>query len=193
MKLLTTLTITSALIMTGCSSTGSQNYGMSEKNDNPMVGGAPMYESRNIIENAVNSKDHTTLVAAVKAAGLVDTLQGDGPFTVFAPTNAAFDKLPSGAVASLLKPENKAALQKVLTCHVVGTKALSSAITTMIDDDMGAHPVPTLGGCTLTATYKGDTIMLADENGRMATVTIADVKQSNGVIHVIDTVLLPKQ
>lgn len=193
MKLLTTLTITSALIMTGCSSTGSQNYGMSEKNDNPMVGGAPMYESRNIIENAVNSKDHTTLVAAVKAAGLVNTLQGDGPFTVFAPTNAAFDKLPSGAVASLLKPENKAALQKVLTCHVVGTKALSGAITTMIDDDMGAHPVPTLGGCTLTATYKGDTIMLADENGRMATVTIADVKQSNGVIHVIDTVLLPKQ
>ncbi|MCC4274997.1 fasciclin domain-containing protein [Marinomonas communis] len=193
MKLLTTLTITSALIMTGCSSTGSQNYGMSEKNDNPMVGGAPMYESRNIIENAVNSKDHTTLVAAVKAAGLVDTLQGDGPFTVFAPTNAAFDKLPSGAVANLLKPENKAALQKVLTCHVVGTKALSGAITTMIDDDMGAHPVPTLGGCTLTATYKGDTIMLADENGRMATVTIADVKQSNGVIHVIDTVLLPKQ
>ncbi|MEC8082784.1 MAG: fasciclin domain-containing protein [Pseudomonadota bacterium] len=179
--------------MTGCSSTGSQNYGMSEKNDNPMVGGAPMYESRNIIENAVNSKDHTTLVAAVKAAGLVDTLQGDGPFTVFAPTNAAFDKLPSGAVANLLKPENKAALQKVLTCHVVGTKALSGAITTMIDDDMGAHPVPTLGGCTLTATYKGDTIMLADENGRMATVTIADVKQSNGVIHVIDTVLLPKQ
>tara|TARA_Y100000310_G_scaffold330687_1_gene402762 strand:+ start:278 stop:859 length:582 start_codon:yes stop_codon:yes gene_type:complete len=193
MKLLTTLTITSALIMTGCSSTGSQNYGMSEKNDNPMVGGAPMYESRNIIENAVNSKDHTTLVAAVKAAGLVDTLQGDGPFTVFAPTNAAFDKLPSGAVANLLKPENKAALQKVLTCHVVGTKALSGAITTMIDDDMGAHPVPTLGGCTLTATYKGDTIMLSDENGRMATVTIADVKQSNGVIHVIDTVLLPKQ
>lgn len=193
MKLLTTLTITSALIMTGCSSTGSQNYGMSEKNDNPMVGGAPMYESRNIIENAVNSKDHTTLVAAVEAAGLVDTLQGDGPFTVFAPTNAAFDKLPSGAVANLLKPENKAALQKVLTCHVVGTKALSGAITTMIDDDMGAHPVPTLGGCTLTATYKGDTIMLADENGRMATVTIADVKQSNGVIHVIDTVLLPKQ
>jgi len=193
MKLLTTLTITSALIMTGCSSTGSQNYGISEKNDNPMVGGAPMYESRNIIENAVNSKDHTTLVAAVKAAGLVDTLQGDGPFTVFAPTNAAFDKLPSGAVANLLKPENKAALQKVLTCHVVGTKALSGAITTMIDDDMGAHPVPTLGGCTLTATYKGDTIMLADENGRMATVTIADVKQSNGVIHVIDTVLLPKQ
>ncbi|MBJ7549956.1 fasciclin domain-containing protein [Marinomonas ostreistagni] len=193
MKLLTTLTITSALIMTGCSSIGSQNYGMSEKNDNPMVGGAPMYESRNIIENAVNSKDHTTLVAAVKAAGLVDTLQGDGPFTVFAPTNAAFDKLPSGAVANLLKPENKAALQKVLTCHVVGTNALSGAITTMIDDDMGAHPVPTLGGCTLTATYKGDTIMLADENGRMATVTIADVKQSNGVIHVIDTVLLPKQ
>jgi len=193
MKLLTTLTITSALIITGCSSTGSQNYGMSEKNDNPMVGGAPMYESRNIIENAVNSKDHTTLVAAVKAAGLVNTLQGDGPFTVFAPTNAAFDKLPSGAVANLLKPENKAALQKVLTCHVVGTKALSGAITTMIDDDMGAHPVPTLGGCTLTATYKGDTIMLADENGRMATVTIADVKQSNGVIHVIDTVLLPKQ
>lgn len=192
MKLLTTLSVTAALAITGCSNTSPSHDSMADKHDNPMVGGAPMYASKNIIENAVNSKDHTTLVAAVKAAGLVDTLQGEGPFTVFAPTNSAFDKLPKGAVKNLLKPENKAALQEVLTCHVVGTNALSSAITTMIDDDMGAHPVPTLGGCVLTATYKGDTIMLEDENGRMAHVTIADVKQSNGVIHVIDTVLLPK-
>lgn len=194
MKLLTTLAMATTLAITGCSTSNTQPMAMSDSgNNNPMVGGAPMYANKNIIENAVNSKDHTTLVAAVKAAGLVETLQGDGPFTVFAPTNAAFDKLPAGAVDNLLKPENKAALQKVLTCHVVGTNALSSAIMTMVDDDMGAHPVPTLGGCTLMATYKGDTIMLEDENGRVSTVTIADVKQSNGVIHVVDTVLLPKQ
>ncbi|WP_211313886.1 fasciclin domain-containing protein [Marinomonas piezotolerans] len=195
MKLLATVVaMTTALAITGCSSSGAKESDMMASNDtNPMVGGAPMYADKNIIENAVNSKDHTTLVAAVKAAGLVDTLQGEGPFTVFAPTNAAFDKLPDGAVANLLKPENKAALQKVLTCHVVGTNALSGAIMTMVDDDMGAHPVPTLGGCTLMATYKGDKIMLEDENGRISTVTIADVKQSNGVIHVVDTVLLPKQ
>lgn len=158
---------------------------------NPEVGGAPMFADKNIIENAVNSADHTTLVAAVKAAGLVDTLMGEGPFTVFAPTNAAFDALPAGTVETLLKPENKDMLTKILTCHVVATNALSDAIRDMVDDDNGKHPVPTVGGCTLQATYQGDKIMLEDEQGNMANVTIADVKQSNGVIHVIDAVLLP--
>ena len=155
------------------------------------VGGAPMYPSKNIIQNAVNSKDHTTLVAAVKAAGLVKTLSGDGPFTVFAPTNSAFSKLPAGTVESLLKPENKAQLTKILTCHVVSANAMSSAIKKMIQDDAGMHPVKTVGGCTWTAKLKGDSIVLVDGKGHEATVTIANVKQSNGVIHVIDTVLLP--
>ena len=159
---------------------------------NPMVGGAAMFPDKNIVENAVNSKDHTTLVAAVKAAGLVETLQGSGPFTVFAPTNAAFEKLPAGTVDTLLKPENKDQLAKVLTCHVVAANALSDAIGQMIADDGGNHPVPTVGGCTLQAKMDGDNITLTDENGNVATVTIADVKQSNGVIHVIDTVVLPK-
>jgi uncharacterized surface protein with fasciclin (FAS1) repeats len=159
---------------------------------NPEVGGAPMYDNKNIVENAVNSKDHTTLVAAVKAAGLVDTLMGKGPFTVFAPTNAAFDALPAGTVDTLLKPENKDQLVKVLTCHVVAADAMSAAIDKMIKDDGGMHPVKTVGGCTLTASEKDGTIMLTDETGGVATVTIADVKQSNGVIHVIDKVLLPK-
>jgi uncharacterized surface protein with fasciclin (FAS1) repeats len=156
-----------------------------------MVGGAPMYANKNIVENAVNSKDHTTLVAAVKAAGLVETLQGPGPFTVFAPTNAAFAKLPPGTVEMLVKPENKAKLTKILTCHVVSANAMSPAIAKMIADDKGTHPVKTVGGCVLQAKMKGDKITLTDENGNVATVTIADVKQSNGVIHVIDTVLLP--
>lgn len=160
--------------------------------ENPKVGGAAMFADRNIVENAVNSQDHTTLVAAVKAAGLVETLQGEGPFTVFAPTNAAFEKLPEGTVETLLKPENKDQLAKILTCHVVAADAMSDAIRKMVDDDGGAHPVPTVGGCTLSATYDGDAIMLEDENGNVANVTIADVDQSNGVIHVIDTVLLPK-
>ncbi|MBB4063839.1 fasciclin domain-containing protein [Gellertiella hungarica] len=159
---------------------------------NPEVGGAPMYEDKNIVENAVNSKDHTTLVAAVKAAGLVETLQGKGPFTVFAPTNAAFEALPAGTVETLLKPENKEQLTKVLTCHVVGAEAMSDAIGKMIKDDGGKHPVKTLGGCTLTAEEKDGKITLTDENGGVATVTIADVKQSNGVIDVIDKVILPK-
>ena len=160
--------------------------------ENPMVGGAAMYDTKNIVENAVNSADHTTLVAAVKAAGLVDTLAGDGPFTVFAPTNEAFAKLPEGTVEALLKPENKEMLTKVLTCHVVGKAVMSDALMGMIKDDGGKHPVPTLGGCTLQATYADGMMMLEDENGNVATVTIADVKQSNGVIHVIDTVMLPK-
>ncbi|WP_421994939.1 fasciclin domain-containing protein [Reyranella sp.] len=159
---------------------------------NPAVGGAAMYDNKTIVENAANSKDHTTLVAAVKAAGLVDTLSGPGPFTVFAPTNAAFAKLPAGTVDSLVKPENKAKLTKILTCHVVSANAMSGAIAKMIADDKGNHPVKTVGGCVLQAKMMGDKITLTDENGNVATVTIADVKQSNGVIHVVDTVLLPK-
>ena len=163
-----------------------------KNDDKPVtVGGAPMYSSKNIIQNAVNSKDHTTLVAAVKAAGLVDTLQGPGPFTVFAPTDRAFEKLPKGTVANLLKPENKDQLTKILTCHVVSANALSSAISKMIKDDGGSHPVKTVGGCTYTAKMKGDKIILVDGKGQEASVTIANVRQSNGVIHVIDTVLLP--
>jgi uncharacterized surface protein with fasciclin (FAS1) repeats len=158
---------------------------------NPDVGGAPMYETKNIVENAVNSKDHTTLVAAVQAAGLVETLSGAGPFTVFAPTNAAFEKLPAGTVETLLKPENKDQLTKILTCHVVAANALSGAIEKMVADDKGMHPVKTVGGCEFTAMMDGDKIQIKDEQNNVATVTIADVKQSNGVIHVIDTVLLP--
>jgi uncharacterized surface protein with fasciclin (FAS1) repeats len=164
---------------------------MKDKEQTVTVGGAPMYPSKNIIQNAVNSKDHTTLVAAVKAAGLVDTLSGKGPFTVFAPTDAAFKKLPAGTVENLLKPENKDKLTKILTCHVVAANAMSSAISKMIKDDGGSHPVKTVGGCTYTAKMKGDKIVLVDGKGQEATVTIANVKQSNGVIHVIDTVLLP--
>jgi uncharacterized surface protein with fasciclin (FAS1) repeats len=160
---------------------------------NPMVGGAAMYDNKTIVENAVNSKDHTTLVAAVKAAGLVDTLSGKGPFTVFAPTNAAFAKLPAGTVEMLLKPENKATLVKILTCHVVAANAMSPAIARMIADDKCTHPVKTLGGCVLQAKMSGKQITLTDENGITAFVTIPDVKQSNGVIHVIDTVMLPKK
>jgi uncharacterized surface protein with fasciclin (FAS1) repeats len=159
--------------------------------DNPMVGGAAMYADKTIVENAVNSADHTTLVAAVQAAGLVETLSGPGPFTVFAPTNDAFAALPAGTVETLLKPENKDQLTKVLTCHVVAADAMSEAIGKMIADDGGTHPVNTVGGCVLQAKMDGDKITLTDETGGVATVTIADVDQSNGVIHVIDKVLLP--
>lgn len=156
-----------------------------------MVGGAEMFPTKNIVENAVNSKDHTTLVAAVKAAGLVDTLSGKGPYTVFAPTNAAFAKLPAGTVDTLVKPENKSTLTKILTCHVVAANAMSGAINKMIKDDGGMHKVKTVGGCTLTVKKMGDKLQIVDEKGQTSTVTIADVTQSNGVIHVIDTVLLP--
>lgn len=159
---------------------------------NPKVGGAAMYEDKNIVENALNSKDHTTLVAAVKAAGLVETLEGKGPFTVFAPTNEAFAALPKGTVDTLLKPENKAQLTKVLTCHVVAADAMSKTIEKMIKDDKGTHDVKTVGGCILKAKESMGKITLTDETGGVAHVTIADVKQSNGVIHVIDKVLLPK-
>ncbi|MBN9602900.1 MAG: fasciclin domain-containing protein [Afipia felis] len=160
--------------------------------ENPKVGGAAMYENKNIVQNAMNSKDHTTLVAAVKAAGLVDTLEGKGPFTVFAPTNEAFAALPAGTVDNLMKPENKAKLTKILTCHVVAADATAKAVMKMVKDDGGAHKVKTVGGCELTLKDQNGKITVTDENGNTANVTIADVKQSNGVIHVIDKVLLPK-
>ena len=167
---------------------GSTTFALAE---NPMVGGAAMYEDKTIVENAVNSADHTTLVAAVKAAGLVDTLNGDGPFTVFAPTNDAFAKLPAGTVETLLKPENKDQLTKILTCHVVGAKALAADVTKMVADDGGMHTIKTVGGCEFTAMVEGEMVKIKDGQGNVATVTIADVLQKNGVIHVIATVLLP--
>ncbi len=157
-----------------------------------MVGGAAMFPSKNIVQNAVNSKDHTTLVAALKAAGLVDTLSAPGPFTVFAPTNEAFARLPKGTVDNLLKAENKDKLVKILTYHVVNADAMADVIKKMIKDDGGKHTIKTVSGGLLVAMMKGDKIELQDENGGTATVTIANVKQSNGVIHVIDHVLLPK-
>ena len=160
--------------------------------ENPMVGGAAMFDTKNIVENAVNSKDHTTLVAAVTAAGLVETLSGPGPFTVLAPTNDAFAKLPAGTVETLLKPENKAMLVKILTCHVIAAKALSTDITSMAMADGGTHMVDTVGGCKLALKAADGKVTITDENGTVANVTIADVIQSNGVIHVIDAVLTPK-
>jgi uncharacterized surface protein with fasciclin (FAS1) repeats len=160
-------------------------------NGNPMVGGAAMYKNKNIVENAMNSQDHTTLVAAVKAAGLVPTLQGKGPFTVFAPTNAAFNVLPAGTVDTLLKTENKAMLTKVLTYHVVAGNMDSKKIMKAIKKGNGKAMLTTVSGDTLTASMDGNTLVLTDEKGGMSRVTIANVKQSNGVIHVVDTVLMP--
>ncbi len=157
-----------------------------------MVGGAPMLPTKDIIDNAVNSKDHTTLVAAVKAAGLVDTLKGAGPFTVFAPTNDAFAALPAGTVDTLLKPESKPALTKVLTYHVVAGKMDAAALTKAIMAGGGKASLKTVSGGSLTATAAGGKVMVTDESGNTAHVTIADVMQSNGVIHVVDKVLLPK-
>jgi uncharacterized surface protein with fasciclin (FAS1) repeats len=160
--------------------------------DPVMVGGAPMYAEKTIAENAPNAANLTTLVAAVQAAGLVETLAGDGPFTVFAPTNAAFEKLPAGTVDTLLKPENKDMLTHILTYHVVPAAATSQAAIQMIADDGGEHQVTTVSGDTLTLKMDGDRLIVADEAGNMATVEQADVMQSNGVVHVIDTVLMPK-
>jgi uncharacterized surface protein with fasciclin (FAS1) repeats len=157
----------------------------------PDVGGAAMFANKNIVQNAVNSPDHTTLVAAVKAAGLVDTLEGPGPFTVFAPTNAAFERLPAGTVDTLLKPENKDQLAKVLTYHVVAGKVSSRDLIKLIKKGGGKAELKTVSGGTLTASLQGGKVILTDEKGGMATVTVADVYQSNGVIHVIDAVLLP--
>ena len=158
---------------------------------NVMVGGATMYPSKNIIENAVNSSDHTTLVVAIKAGGLVETLEGKGPFTVFAPTNEAFAKLPAGTVDTLLKPENKAALVKILTYHVVAGKVEAGELVKMIKAGNGSATLKTVQGETLTASLKGGSVVIKDQKGDLAMVTIADVNQSNGVIHVVDTVLLP--
>jgi uncharacterized surface protein with fasciclin (FAS1) repeats len=164
-------------------------HALAEKD--PMVGGAAMYPTKNIVENAVNSKDHTTLVAAVKAAGLVETLEGPGPFTVFAPTNEAFDKLPAGTVATLLKPENLATLKKILTYHVVAGKLTAKDIAKKIKAGGGKAMLTTVEGGTLTAMMQNGKLVLTDEKGGTSTVTIANVIQSNGVIHVVDTVLMP--
>ena len=160
--------------------------------ENPTVGGAPMMADMTIAENASKAPNLTTLVAAVKAAGLVETLQGDGPFTVFAPTNEAFEALPEGTVENLLKPENKEMLTKVLTGHVLSANATSEAAMGMIKDDGGKHNVTTVSVDALTLQMNGDKLVVIDESGQAATVTTADVMQSNGVVHVIDKVLLPK-
>jgi uncharacterized surface protein with fasciclin (FAS1) repeats len=156
------------------------------------VGGAPMYPSKTIVDNAMNSKDHTTLVVAVKAAGLVETLQGPGPFTVFAPVNSAFEALPAGTVEGLLKPENKDMLTKVLTAHVVAGKLGAMDLMKKAKSMGGRYNMQTVSGDALTAEIKGNTIFIIDESGSAAKVTIPDVNQANGVIHVIDKVLLPK-
>ena len=170
----------------------STAFGQMMSDENPMVGGAPMYKTKTIVDNAVNSKDHTTLVAAVQAAGLVDTLKSAGPFTVFAPTNAAFDKRPAGTVESLVKPENKATLTKVLTYHVVAGNNDSKSIAKAIKKGGGKAEFKTVAGGTLWAMMDGNNLVLTDEKGGRSVVTIADVRQSNGVIHVVDTVVLPK-
>lgn len=176
-----------AVAATVVSAQMDQKMGMTK-----MVGGAEMFPSKTIVDNAVNSKDHTTLVAAVKAAGLVDTLNSAGPFTVFAPTNEAFDKLPKGTVENLLKPESKATLTKILTYHVAAGKWDSAAIAKGIKDGKGTFEFPTVSGGKLWAMMDGKNIVIKDEKGGKAWVTIADVNQSNGVIHVINAVLMPK-
>ena len=159
--------------------------------ENPMVGGAPMYAEKNIVENAVNSKDHTTLVAAVKAAGLVDTLASGGPFTVFAPTDAAFAKLPAGTVDTLLQPANRGQLRAVLTYHVVPGKVTAGQLVKLIQDNGGKATLTTVQGGTLTASLSGSSVVITDAAGGAAKVTAADLIQSNGVIHVTDAVSLP--
>jgi uncharacterized surface protein with fasciclin (FAS1) repeats len=161
------------------------------QNGNPMVGGAAMYRTKDIVDNAVNSADHTTLVAAVKAAGLVETLKSKGPFTVFAPTNSAFDKLPAGTVETLVKPENKEMLTKILTYHVVAGRYDGKKLMKLIQQGNGSASLKTVSGGTLMAMMSGNSIVLRDEKGNTSNVTIADVRQSNGVIHVVDTVVMP--
>lgn len=164
---------------------------MKTKEKTVMVGGAAMYPSKNIIENAVNSKDHTTLVAAVKAAGLVETLSGAGPFTVFAPTNSAFDMLPAGTVTTLLKPENKGMLTSILTYHVVAGRLSSMDLVELVKKGKGTATLTTVAGGKLYVMRKGSMLMIKDEKGGVANISIKDVNQSNGVIHVIDKVLMP--
>lgn len=189
-----TLSLAALLAMAAMSPVLAQNSGKmmgGKKEKTVMVGGAAMYPSKNIVQNAMNSKDHTTLVAAVKAAGLVDTLQGPGPFTVFAPTNAAFDKLPKGTVEKLVKPEMKDTLVKVLTYHVVPGRFSAMDLMKKVKMGHGKAMLTTVAGGMLTVTQKGKKLMLNDAKGGTAWVTIANVNQSNGVIHVIDTVLMP--
>jgi uncharacterized surface protein with fasciclin (FAS1) repeats len=183
--------LAAAAVLAFATTTSAPLYAqMSEKT--VTVGGAPMYPSKNIIQNAVNSKDHTTLVAAVKAAGLVDTLSGPGPFTVFAPTNEAFAKLPAGSVDNLLKPENKATLTKILTYHVVPGRMTAVNLMKAVKDGEGLAKLKTVAGEDLTVKQAGPgKLTITDAKGDVAMVTIPDVLQSNGVIHVIDTVLLP--
>lgn len=183
-----TVVMLTAVVISGSAAA----QGATAREKSVTVGGAPMYTSKNIIENAINSADHTTLVAAVKAAGLVATLQGPGPFTVFAPTNAAFDQLPEGTVASLLQPENKTQLTKVLTYHVVAGKLSAADLATLVRKGNGKAELSTVSGGKLSVMMQGKDIVLKDEQGRKAKVTIADVNQSNGVIHVIDEVVLPR-
>ncbi len=186
------LVLAAALSATFALGASAQMMGGGTSNNNPMVGGAPMYRTKNIVENAVNSADHTTLVAAVKAAGLVDTLAGKGPFTVFAPTNAAFAKLPEGTVDTLVRPENKGTLTGILTYHVVAGKYDAKKIGQLIKKGGGQATLKTVSGGTLTARMNGAGVTLTDEKGGMSNVTTANVYQSNGVIHVIDTVLMPR-
>ncbi len=186
MKLKLVLAATALSLVVAPAMAGTMMHG-----GNPMVGGAAMYPTRNIIENAVNSKDHTTLVAAVKAAGLVDTLSSPGPFTVFAPTNAAFARLPAGTVDTLLKPENKGTLTTVLTYHVVAGRVTSGDLVKLIKAGHGKAVITTVSGGKLTARLMGKNVVLVDAKGGTATVTTANVIQSNGVIHVINRVLLP--
>lgn len=183
-----------AVIFTVALIAGSSVFAQSKmtKEATKMVGGAAMYPSKNIVENAVNSKDHTTLVAAVTAAGLVEILQSDGPFTVFAPVNKAFEALPDGTVETLLLPENKQALQGVLTYHVLSRKFSAADIVAAIKKGKGTATFVTVSGGKLMAKINKGKVQLVDENGGIATVTIADVNQSNGVIHVIDAIVLPK-
>lgn len=198
--------LTSLVVMSACNSkTAESKESTSEEmmeeemmeeevmeEETVMVGGAAMYPSKNIVENAVNSADHTTLVAAVKAAELVETLQSAGPFTVFAPVNSAFDALPEGTVATLLKPENKAALANILTYHVVAGNMKAADIVAAIKAGNGKATLTAVNGGTLVASLDGEKVIITDENGGKATVTIANVNQSNGVIHVTDAVSLPK-
>ena len=189
------LTLAAAMPLAACTTMDGGDGGMSGQSASAggtvMVGGAEMYPSRSIVENAVNSRDHTTLVAAVKAAGLVDTLSGAGPFTVFAPTNAAFAKLPAGTVDTLLKPENLTTLQTVLTYHVVPGRITAADLMRQIKAGGGSAHLTTVQGGTLTARMMGGRVMLVDAKGGMAHVTQADVMQSNGVIHVTDSVSMP--
>ena len=190
MKKLVLSTLCAAAFLSACGSTAPSAQ-MSEPKS-VMVGGAAMFADKDIVDNAVNSKDHTTLVAAVKAAGLVDTLKSPGPFTVFAPVNAAFAALPAGTVDTLLKPENKATLTKVLTYHVVPGRLSAADLGRQITAGGGRAMLKTASGGTLVASMSGSSVLITDDGGASARVTIADVNQSNGVIHVVDKVLLPK-